>query len=135
MSTTTQRIGVWPFFRYRDAPAAIRFLTEAFGFEPIVVFESSEPGTVAHAELRWPAGGGIMLGSDHPGNAESGSPPGTGAVYLVTDEPDKLYERVRAAGARVVREIHDQDYGSREFAVRDPEGVYWSFGTYAGSSS
>jgi len=132
-TTTTQRIGVWPFFRYRDCPAAIRFLTETLGFEAGIVAEGTEPGTVVHAELRWPAGGGIMLGSTAPSNEHLGSPPGTGAVYLVTDEPDELYARARAAGANIVREIQDMDYGSREFAVRDPEGVYWSFGTYAGS--
>ena len=52
---------------------------------------------------------------------------------VVTENPDALYDRARNAGARVVRELHDEDYGSREFTVRDPEGVYWSFGTYAGA--
>ncbi len=27
-------------------------------------------------------------------------------------------------------ELTDQDYGSRDFAVRDAEGNVWSFGTY-----
>jgi uncharacterized glyoxalase superfamily protein PhnB len=54
-------------------------------------------------------------------------------VYVVTDAPDALYERARAAGARIVRELHDADYRSREFTARDPEGVYGSFGTYAGA--
>jgi uncharacterized glyoxalase superfamily protein PhnB len=35
-----------------------------------------------------------------------------------------------AAGARVVRELEDMPYGSREYSVRDPEGNLWSFGTY-----
>jgi uncharacterized glyoxalase superfamily protein PhnB len=37
-----------------------------------------------------------------------------------------------AAGAEVVQPLHDTDYGSRDFAVRDPEGNLWSFGTYPG---
>jgi uncharacterized glyoxalase superfamily protein PhnB len=37
---------------------------------------------------------------------------------------------VRAAGATIERELSDQDYGSREFTARDPEGNLWSFGTY-----
>ena len=57
---------------------------------------------------------------------------GTGSIYIVTDDPDNLFERARRAGARVVRELRDEDYCSRGFTVRDPEGVYWSFGTYAG---
>jgi uncharacterized glyoxalase superfamily protein PhnB len=28
-------------------------------------------------------------------------------------------------------ELQDQDYGSRDYAVRDPEGFVWAFGTYA----
>lgn len=59
-------------------------------------------------------------------------PAGTGAVYA-TEEPDALYERVRAAGATAVQGLRDEDYGSRGFTVRDPEGVFWSFGTYTGA--
>ncbi len=54
-------------------------------------------------------------------------------MYLVTDDPDGLYARATAAGAEVIRELNDTDYGSRDFSVRDPEGTIWSFGTYAGA--
>ncbi len=27
-------------------------------------------------------------------------------------------------------ELHNTDYGSRDFACRDPEGNLWSFGTF-----
>jgi uncharacterized glyoxalase superfamily protein PhnB len=42
-----------------------------------------------------------------------------------------------AAGAgrarvTVIRPLASTDYGSQEFAVRDPEGNQWSFGTYRG---
>ncbi len=46
--------------------------------------------------------------------------------------PDALFERATAAGAEVVRGLEDEDYGSRGFSVRDPEGNLWSFGTYRG---
>ena len=124
---------VWPSLRYRDAPAAVEFLTQAFGFEVSADHrEADDPSRVAHAELTWPLGGGVMLGSDRP---SPGWParPGTGAVYVMTDEPDALYERAVAAGAEVLREPADTDYGSREFAVTDPEGNLWSFGTYRGA--
>jgi uncharacterized glyoxalase superfamily protein PhnB len=45
---------------------------------------------------------------------------------------DALYERARAADAEIIRVPHDTDYGSRDFAARDPEGNRWSFGTYRG---
>ena len=124
---------VWPTVAYADAPAAIRFLVEAFGFEEALVVPGEVEGVVEHAELRWPGGGGVMLGSVKRGEVLADLPAGIGAVYAVTDEPDALFERATAAGAVVVQGLRDEDYGSRGFTVRDPEGVYWSFGTYAGS--
>ena len=58
---------------------------------------------------------------------------GTFGVYVVTDNPDALHDRALAAGATLVRALNDTDYGSREFAVKDPEGNRWSFGTYRGA--
>jgi uncharacterized glyoxalase superfamily protein PhnB len=130
-STTT---AVWPALRYRDARAAIAFLIEAFGFEEVVSYAGATEDVVAHAELRWPRGGGVMLGSARPDSTIASLPPGTGAVYLVTDDPDGVYERARGAGAEIVSGPQDTDYGSRDFTARDPEGVLWSFGTYAGSA-
>jgi uncharacterized glyoxalase superfamily protein PhnB len=127
---------VWPTLRARDARALIRFLVDAFGFEETVVYGDQPDGSgdvVVHAELSWPLGGGLMLGSarDEPGNPWTLAP-GTAGCYVVTDDPDALHARAVAAGAEVVAELHDTDYGSRDFAVRDPEGNLWSFGTYRG---
>src|ERR1700716_292968 len=124
---------VCPTRTYRDARAAIRFLVDAFGFEEVVSYPGADESTVSHAELRWPAGGGVMLGTARADSVIADLPPGTGSIYVVTEDPDELFERARAAGARVVQELHDTDYGSRDFAVRDPEGVYWNFGTYPGA--
>lgn len=123
---------LWPCLTYSDAQSAIRFLVDAFGFEATAVHTGETEDSVVHAELRWPAGGGIMLGSARPDSALSELPAGTGAIYLVTDAPDPLFERATAAGAVVVRGLRDEEYGSRGFTVRDPQGVFWSFGTYAG---
>lgn len=125
---------MWPALRYSDAHTAIRFLIDAFGFERVAVYETDD--RVDHAELRWPGGGGVMLGSaDRADSSISGLPAGTGSIYIVTDDPDGLYERACAAGATVTGELREEDYGSRGFTVRDPEGVFWSFGTYAGAKA
>ena len=110
----------------------IKFLAAAFGFEETVVY--GEGDLVAHAQLSWPPGGGIMLGSARETGPDDPWPqrPGSFAAYVVTDEPDALSARATAAGATVLRELHETDYGSRDFAVRDPEGNLWSFGTYRG---
>jgi len=123
---------VWPTLRARDARALIRFLVGAFGFEETVVY--GEGDRVDHAQLSWPLGGGIMLGSARENFEDDEWPlrPGTFGAYVVTDDPDGLCKRARAAGAEITSEPHDTDYGSRDFAARDPEGNRWSFGTYPG---
>jgi uncharacterized glyoxalase superfamily protein PhnB len=123
---------VWPTLRARDARALIRFLVDAFGFEETVVY--GEGDLVHHAQLSWPPGGGIMLGSAGQQGAEDAWPlqPGSFGGYVVTDDPDRLLARAKAAGAEVISELRETDYGSRDFAVRDPEGNRWSFGTYRG---
>jgi uncharacterized glyoxalase superfamily protein PhnB len=127
---------VWANLGYRDARAAIDFLVAAFGFEEVAVYEGEKAGTVGHAELRWPAGGGIMLHTTERGSltdltrqatADAGYP--AYSVHIATDEPDALFERAVAAGATVVREPTDSPLGTRGFVVSDPEGLYWSFGT------
>ena len=121
--------GVWPCLSYTDAPGAIGFLTDVLGFT-LTARYPADGDVVQHAELRWPEGGGVMLGSERPDGPDL--PPGTGNVYVVTSDPDGLHARAVAAGAEIVRELTDTDYGSRDVAVRDPQGVVWSFGTYAG---
>ncbi len=135
MSVTTTAPTVWPALRYTDARAAIRFLVEAFGFDETLVVPGEGDRDIAHAELRWPlGGGGIMLGStSHVEGVHDQMRAGTGWVYVVTDDPDALFARATAAGAEVVRGLEEQDYGSRDFSVRDPEGNTWSFGTYRGA--
>jgi uncharacterized glyoxalase superfamily protein PhnB len=131
MTDNTPAPQVWPTLRARDARGLISFLVEAFGFEETAVYGDGD--RVDHAQLSWPLGGGIMLGSARD-TADDAWPlePGSFGAYVVTDDPDALFARATAAGAQVLRELDDTGYGSREFAVRDPEGNRWSFGTYRG---
>jgi uncharacterized glyoxalase superfamily protein PhnB len=119
-----------PSLRYKDAPRAIEFLVEAFGFERNTVYEN-EDGTIAHAELTY-GDGMVMLGSDREDNL--GSHAGQSWAYVVVEDPDAHYAQAKAAGAEIVRELTDQDYGSRDYSARDPEGNLWSFGTYRPST-
>ena len=125
---------VWPIVSYRDARAALVFLADAFGFEQRGVYARQDDASIIeHAEMRWPLGGGIMLGTAGKDDSPFGQRvPGNDAVYVVCDDPDALFQRAGAAGAEVVRGLADEDYGSRGFTVRDPEGNLWSFGTYSG---
>jgi uncharacterized glyoxalase superfamily protein PhnB len=132
MSEKTPAPQVWPTLRAQNARALIRFLVDGFGFEETVAYGDGD--RVDHAELAWPPGGGIMLGSARESdNDEPPSRPGSFSAYVVTDDPDTVFVRAIAAGAVTLTEPCDTDYGSREFAVRDPEGNRWSFGSYHGA--
>jgi uncharacterized glyoxalase superfamily protein PhnB len=123
---------MFPFASYEDAAAAIDWLVEAFGFERKEVHKG-EDGAIAHAELAY--GGSVyMLGSARDDAFGMKTPRElgavTGGVYVYVEDVDGHYERARAAGAEIVRELADTDYGAREYMARDLEGNLWSFGTY-----
>ncbi|MFR9672909.1 VOC family protein [Streptomyces sp. TR06-5] len=120
---------VWPTLQARDALALIDFLVEKVGFERTAVHTDGD--RVLHAQLDWPEGGGVMLGSHKP-DSEWSIPPGTFGAYVVTADVDALYARIAAAGVAARRRPTDQDYGSRDFTLADPEGNLWCFGSYRG---
>jgi uncharacterized glyoxalase superfamily protein PhnB len=117
---------MFPSMSYDDAQAAVDFLCEAFGFERHAVY-TNDNGTVGHAELRY-GNGAVMFGS---ATGEMAATRGRGGgVYVVVDDPDAHCAQARAAGAEITRDLHDTEYGSREYAAKDPEGNTWYFGTY-----
>jgi uncharacterized glyoxalase superfamily protein PhnB len=122
------RPNIFPALHYRDPNAALEWLKRAFGFEEKAVYRG-EDGQIHHAELR--LGDGLVMFGGMPADAPSpdGAQPAV-TIYVVVTDPDRHYERARAAGAEIVRELTDQPYGSREYSARDPEGNQWSFGTY-----
>ena len=129
-NSTVSNPTVWLTLQAQDAPKLIDFYVDTFGF--ILAARYGQGDTVDHAQLNWPEGnGGIMLGSHKP-DADWSRQPGTAAGYIVTTDPDALYERVLQHKVDVVCPLSDTDYGSREFVVRDPEGNLWSFGSYTG---
>ena len=124
---------VWPTTRCKDTRALIDFLVAAFGFEEQFTVPGEGGKGIIHAQIRWPGGGGVMLGDAEGGDADHlALPSGPISVYVATDEPDALHDRAVAAGATIVRGLRDEEYGSRGFSAADPEGNLWSFGTYAG---
>lgn len=122
---------VFPTMRFRDVGRMIAWLTEAFGFSVHANYVSD--GEVAHAQLAF-GSSMIMCGQarDDAFGRMLGSPKGAGgsSIYIAVDDVDALCARARAAGAEILEEPVDRDYGAREFICRDPEGNVWSFGTY-----
>jgi len=127
-----------PCLRYANAPAAIDFLCNAFGFARHAVYaDDKDPSLIHHAQLS-DRGNMIMLASVVDSDfaakaglktvAEAGG--NTQAPYIVIDDVDGHAARARAAGAEIIAEPEDQDYGGRVYSARDPEGYVWSFGSY-----
>jgi uncharacterized glyoxalase superfamily protein PhnB len=120
---------VYPVLRYKDAHAAIDFLCEAFGFERHAVYERDD-GTVEHAQLSH-GSGMVMLSTERDDEDRGyGKHAGQGWLYVVVKDPDQHFAQAKAAGAQIIRELEDQDYGSRDYSAKDPEDNIWSFGTY-----
>jgi uncharacterized glyoxalase superfamily protein PhnB len=119
---------IYPVLKYSDAPAAIDFLERAFGFQRHAVHEG-DAGAIVHGELRF-GDQVVMVSSAGAGNPVYDQGLGRTTVYVAVDEVDTLHDTAKAAGAEIVLAPTDQDYGSRDFSARDPEGNIWSFGTY-----
>ena len=119
---------------YRDVRRAVDFLVEAFAFTVHALHEA-EDGSVAHVELVlgdsmvMPATpddgeyGRLLAGVDAVGRP-------TGGLYVIVDDVDAHAARARAAGAEILVEPRDEDYGGRDYVCRDHEGHVWTFGSY-----
>src|SRR3712207_1041133 len=104
---------------YDDASKAIDWLCQAFGFEVRLKVEG-EGGRIEHSELEF-GEGLIMVGSaggrsDRPGLLPCKSPRALGgantqSLCVCVDDVDAHCARARAAGAQILDEPADQDYG------------------------
>jgi uncharacterized glyoxalase superfamily protein PhnB len=116
---------VFPSLVYDDAGAALDFLVAAFGAERHAVY--GENGAIRHAEVR--LGNGIVMFGPARAGAKATRGKG-GGIYVAVSDPDAMCARAREAGAEIVLEPFDTDYGSRDFGAKDSEGNVWHFGTY-----
>jgi uncharacterized glyoxalase superfamily protein PhnB len=131
------RSTIVPSLRYRNALAAIDWLVRAFGFEKQAVFLGPDSTTVMHAQLAF-GNGMVMLGSvDNGGELGKlmAQPDEIGlretkGTYLIVNDADAVHATAWTAGAEMVLDIRDMDYGGRAFTCRDLEGHLWNIGTY-----
>ena len=119
------------FLPHDDPEASLAFYRDVLGFEVRM--------DVGYETMRWiTVGPGRPAGHGHraaPAGPSRASPrtrcrpshellaKGTYfGVNLATEDVDATFERLQANGADIVQEPIDQDYGVRDFAVRDPAG-------------
>ena len=129
------RAAVVPTVRYRDLPAAIEWLCQAFGFERHRVVKDNN-GSVLYAQLTFGKGmvmvapiqetafGKLMVQPDEIGGVE------TQICYLRVDDPSAHQARAAAAGGDVVLDIKPEAGTGHGYSCRDPEGHIWNLGTY-----
>jgi uncharacterized glyoxalase superfamily protein PhnB len=120
----TQRIT--PYVCYEEVDAALDFLSRAFGFQEVLRFTGAE-GYVNHAEMQ--LGDGVIFlgdpGDDYKNPKRLGQD--TVGIYVYVDDVDAHCDRARAAGAEIVRDPSDEEYGDRRYDAVDPEGHRWYF--------
>ncbi len=133
--TATHLGSMFPCVFYRDANAAIEWLTNAFGFEKVMVVPG-EGGAVMHSELKL-GDGMIMVGTAGAGSIEATASPldvghvtASTYVYIADADIERHYHQAKAAGATITREFERKDYGGAGYSARDLEGQEWSFGSY-----
>lgn len=124
-----------PTLRYRDGPGAIKWLCKAFGFKEHLVVPDPT-GAIAHAQLVY-GNSMIMLGSatNNAFGKLVQSPLdsaniGSQSIYIIVQNVDEHYQQAVSAGAKIVIDIKDEEYGGRGYSCQDLEGHVWSFGSY-----
>ena len=127
---TKTRTEIIPYLFYRDAPAALEWLSRAFGFAEDM--RTGTPSGGMHAEMSLD-GQRIMMGQPaDAAHARMASPRAAGTatmgVFVYLDDVDAHHARAAAAGAEIERPPHDESYG-RTYTARDLDGHHWFFTT------
>jgi len=121
---------VTPYLVAADAPALLDFVKQAFEAEEIMRAETPNGGM--HGEVRLGDSmmmiGGGMPGKKFPGNLQRG------ALHVYVKDADAVTAQAVAAGATLIDEARDQEYGERSSTVKDPAGNFWYIATAKGES-
>jgi uncharacterized glyoxalase superfamily protein PhnB len=127
---TSDKSPVTVSMNYRDAPRAIEWLCQAFGFQKHAIYPGPN-NTIIQAELTL-GNGMIMLSTaekENPYNKRFMKQPDeidgaeTRCVNLIVPDPDAVYNRVKETGGKILLDIEDKHYGGRGFTCCDFEGT------------
>jgi PhnB protein len=121
---------VTPYLVAENGPALLEFTKQAFGAEE--TFRTVGPAGGLHGEVRI-GDSMLMVGGGIPGR-EFRSNPKTHALHLYVEDADVVCKKALAAGATLIDEPRDQEYGERSGSVKDPGGNIWYVATHKGES-
>jgi uncharacterized glyoxalase superfamily protein PhnB len=113
--------------QYRDVDEAITWLSRAFGF--VEHYRYGDP--VSGAQVR--AGSAfVMVKRAKPGDSMPNQLGyGTQSLTIFVDDVESHYQRAKAAGARILEDPHETEYGEFQYAAEDLAGHHWLFSRHA----
>jgi PhnB protein len=121
---------VTPYLIAENGPGLMEFAKQVFGAEE--TFRTVRSAGGLHGEVRI-GDSMLMIGGGIPGR-EFRSTPNTHALHIYVEDADAVYEKALAAGATLIDELRDQEYGERSASVKDPAGNFWYIATHKGES-
>jgi uncharacterized glyoxalase superfamily protein PhnB len=112
-----------------DVLAAVRWYEEALGYKPLRIerYPSSEQASFAIGTLENAV---IMFMHDvfYAGARSDLDVRGSGVdIRIMVPNVDTMYELANQAGAKIVHDIGDREYGLRDFIMIDPFGFRLRF--------
>jgi uncharacterized glyoxalase superfamily protein PhnB/predicted enzyme related to lactoylglutathione lyase len=118
---------VLPHIVYRDVAEAVAWLSRAFGFKEHYRYGEPVGGAQIHLGNAW-----IMVRGpreDLASPAELGK--GTQSLTVFVEDVDAHFRGAKAAGAKIVEDLHETFYGERQYGTVDLEGHHWLFSRHA----
>ena len=121
---------VTPYLVAENGPALLEFTKQAFDAQE--TFRTIGPAGGLHGEVRI-GDSMLMVGGGIPGR-EFRSTPKTHALHIYVEDADAICQKAVAAGATLIDEPRDQEYGERSGSVKDPAGNFWYIATHKGEN-
>lgn len=117
---------ILPHIVYQNLADAIPWLERAFGFSEHFRYGDGPSGAQMHA------GRGAIMVRQTRGEASPATLGfGTQSLTVFVDDVDGHYARAKAAGAKIVEEPHETEYGEYQYAAHDLDGHHWLFSRHA----
>ena len=118
---------VLPHVAYRDVTEAVAWLSRIFGFQEHYRYGEPVSGAQIRLGNAW-----IMIKKAREGSASPAQLGyGTQSLTVFVDDVDAHFRAAKAAGAKIVEELHETVYGERQYGVVDLDGHHWLFSQHA----
>jgi predicted enzyme related to lactoylglutathione lyase/uncharacterized glyoxalase superfamily protein PhnB len=120
---------VLPHVCYQNVGDAIEWLSKTFGFSEH--YRHGDAGGISGAQMHL-GNAWIMLNSVREGRASPAKLGyGTQSLTVFVRDVDAHFQKTKAAGAKIVEDLHETCYGERQYGAEDLDGHHWLFSQHA----